>query len=107
MRTGKLSRMGSQFTSTDFTSVLLREKIAISMDGRGAWRDNVFVEACPMIPRITGCCAVAFGKIRRGLPARLRRGQRSPLIDWPVSELLQQPQATFESGREYARSIVF
>lgn len=27
-----------------FTSVLLREKIAISMDGRGAWRDNVVVE---------------------------------------------------------------
>lgn len=28
---------GSQFTSQAFTSVLLREKIAISMDGRGAW----------------------------------------------------------------------
>ncbi|WP_156448106.1 IS3 family transposase [Sphingobium sp. CCH11-B1] len=35
---------GSQFTSMAFTSVLLREKIAISMDGRGAWRDNVVVE---------------------------------------------------------------
>jgi putative transposase len=35
---------GSQFTSMAFTSVLLREKIKISMDGRGAWRDNVFVE---------------------------------------------------------------
>jgi putative transposase len=35
---------GSQFTSTAFTGVLLREKIAISMDGKGAWRDNVFVE---------------------------------------------------------------
>ena len=34
----------SQFTSTAFTGVLLREKIAISMDGRGAWRDNVVVE---------------------------------------------------------------
>jgi putative transposase len=32
---------GSQFTSMAFTSVLLREEIAISMDGRGAWRDNV------------------------------------------------------------------
>jgi putative transposase len=32
---------GSQFTSTAFTSVLHREKIAIS---RGAWRDNVVVE---------------------------------------------------------------
>lgn len=35
---------GSQFTSTDFTGLLLKHKIAISMDGRGAWRDNVFVE---------------------------------------------------------------
>jgi putative transposase len=35
---------GSQFTSIAFTGVLLRERIAISMDGKGAWRDNVFVE---------------------------------------------------------------
>ena len=35
---------GSQFTSLTFTSVLQREEIAISMDGRGAWRDNVVVE---------------------------------------------------------------
>lgn len=35
---------GSQFTSQAFTSVLKRENIAISMDGRGAWRDNVVVE---------------------------------------------------------------
>jgi putative transposase len=35
---------GSQFTSAAFTSLLLENKIAISMDGRGSWRDNVFVE---------------------------------------------------------------
>lgn len=35
---------GSQFTGTAFTSLLLANKIASSMDGRGAWRDNVFVE---------------------------------------------------------------
>ena len=35
---------GSQFTSADFTGVLLKASIAISMDGKGAWRDNVFVE---------------------------------------------------------------
>ena len=32
---------GGQFTSMVFTSVLHREKIATSIDGRGAWRDNV------------------------------------------------------------------
>jgi putative transposase len=35
---------GSQFTSAAFTGVLQAAGIAISMDGRGAWRDNVFVE---------------------------------------------------------------
>lgn len=35
---------GSQFTSLAFTSVPLDAKVAISMDGKGAWRDNVFVE---------------------------------------------------------------
>jgi putative transposase len=35
---------GSQFTSMAFTDVLKKAEIAISMDGRGAWRDNVFVE---------------------------------------------------------------
>jgi putative transposase len=38
------SDQGSQFTSAAFTGLLLENKIAISMDGRGAWRDNVFVE---------------------------------------------------------------
>ena len=35
---------GSQFTDQDFTGMLTRHGIAISMDGKGAWRDNVFVE---------------------------------------------------------------
>ena len=35
---------GSQFTSAAFTGVLLNADIAISLDGKGSWRDNVFVE---------------------------------------------------------------
>jgi putative transposase len=35
---------GSQFTSAAFTGLLLENGVAISMDGRGAWCDNVFVE---------------------------------------------------------------
>ena len=35
---------GSQFTSAAFTGLLADNAIAISMDGRGSWRDNVFVE---------------------------------------------------------------
>ena len=35
---------GSQFTGAAFTGALAGRGIAISMDGKGAWRDNLFVE---------------------------------------------------------------
>jgi len=35
---------GSQFTSVTFTGLLQQHGIAISMDGKGCWRDNVFIE---------------------------------------------------------------
>lgn len=35
---------GSQFTAEEFTDVVLKARCKLSMDGRGAWRDNVFVE---------------------------------------------------------------
>ena len=47
-RHGKLeifnTDQGSQFTSAAFTGLLNDNAVQISMDGRGAWRDNVFVE---------------------------------------------------------------
>jgi hypothetical protein len=51
---------GSQFTGSSFTGLLASHGIAISMDGKGAWRDNVFVEAA------------AQRQIRGGLSASLR-----------------------------------
>jgi putative transposase len=35
---------GSQFTSSAFISLLQEGSIQVSMDGKGCWRDNVFVE---------------------------------------------------------------
>ena len=35
---------GSQFTAEEFTNAVLAKGCKLSMDGRGAWRDNVFVE---------------------------------------------------------------
>ena len=35
---------GSQFTSQEFTAVLRAADVRISMDGRGRWMDNVFIE---------------------------------------------------------------
>ena len=46
------SDQGSQFTSDAFTGVLIENKIAISMDGKGAWRDNVFPGSSPRTERI-------------------------------------------------------
>ena len=76
---------GSQFTSQEFTAVLLGAGVAISMDGKGAWRDNVFVEL-----------ALALDQIRGDLSASLRLGRRSPGLDRPLPDPLQQPQTAFE-----------
>jgi len=38
------SDQGSQFTSATFTGLLTKHRLQIRMDGKGAWRDNVFVE---------------------------------------------------------------
>jgi putative transposase len=35
---------GSQFTTEEFANAVLSKGVKLSMDGRGAWRDNVFVE---------------------------------------------------------------
>ena len=35
---------GSQFKSDAFTELLIGNGIDISMDGKGSWRDNVFIE---------------------------------------------------------------
>ncbi len=35
---------GSQFTSEDFVSTVLDSGAKLSMDGKGAWRDNIFIE---------------------------------------------------------------
>jgi putative transposase len=35
---------GSQFTSNDFTKVLLESEVLVSMDGKGRALDNIFIE---------------------------------------------------------------
>ena len=70
---------GSQFTSMDFTAVLKDAEVAISMDGRGAWRDNVLRRA-----------PLAIREVRGGLPARLRDRQRGAILDRALLRLLQR-----------------
>ena len=40
----QFTSQGSQFSSSAFTGLLLDHGIRISMDGKGCWRDNVFIE---------------------------------------------------------------
>jgi putative transposase len=75
---------GSQFTSLDFTSVLTAAGVAISMDGRSAWRQGV---------RRT---ALAHDQIRGSLSARLRQRVRGASVDFQVSDVLQSGTPALE-----------
>ena len=48
------------------------------MDGKGAWRDNVFVERLWRSVKYEEVYLRAYGL-----------GQRRPIIAWPVSDILQ------------------
>ena len=71
---------GSQFTGAAFTGLLASNGIAISMDGKGAWRDNVFVERLWRSVKYEEVYLRAYDKRRRG-----------PRLDRPISRLLQWP----------------
>jgi putative transposase len=55
---------GSQFTSEDFTGILLKNNIRISMDGRGRWVDNVFIERLWRTVKYEEVYLKAYGSIR-------------------------------------------
>ena len=75
---------GSQFTSASFTSILIRNGIAISMDGKGAWRQR-FCRA-----------GLALGEVRGGVSPSLRHGFRSSHLDRSLLRLLQRQASSFE-----------
>ena len=75
---------GSQFTSTDFIKVLADRKIKISMDGKGARRDNVFIERLWR--------NIKYEEVYlRGIRQRVRGPRRY----WPVSDLSQYSSPAF------------
>ena len=76
---------GAQITGAAFTGLLASHDIAISMDGKGAWRDSVFVERLWK--------SVKYGG---SLPARLPERRRGTKFDRPVSQLSQRTTTTFE-----------
>ena len=56
---------GSQFTSREFTQILQEHSVRISMDGRGRYQDNIFVERLWR--------TVKYSEARGGLPESLRQ----------------------------------
>lgn len=63
---------GSQFTSDAFTDILINNGISISMDGKGRWVDNVFVERLWRSVKYEDIHLKAYGSIaeaRHGLTA--------------------------------------
>jgi putative transposase len=73
---------GSQFTSRPFTGVLAATGIRISMDGRGRWMDNEFIE------RLWRSL-----QVRRHLPQGLRRRSRGPRRHRFVGCVFTMPRA--------------
>ena len=82
---------GSQFTSAEFTGVLLENGIAISMDGKGSWRDNVFVERLWRSVKYEEvvCC----GNLLRSGAGQLYRRWRRALRSRPAGAGFKPPQA--------------
>ena len=81
---------GSQFTCEAFTDVLLKNDIKISMDGKGAWRDNVFPD------QVRDLASLAVREIRGGLPTRLQQRVGRQDLARAVSRSLQPPPPAFE-----------
>ncbi len=84
-----------QFTSLAFVQVPKDAESAISMDGKGAWRDKVFMERLWR--------RVKYEEIDLHVYANVPGGAR---LDWALPGLLQQHEATFVAWRADARSGV-
>jgi len=83
---------GSQFTSEGFIGVLLAHRIEISMDGKGAWRDNVFVERLwRLIKYEEIVCCGSLASLRG--QTKLYRRWRTALRCRPAGADTKPPQA--------------
>ena len=82
---------GSQFTSAEFTDILHKCGIRIRMDGKGAWRDNVFVERLWRSVKYEEVYLKAYDSVRAA---------RGPVL---LPRVLQRAPTPFGPGSEDAR----
>ena len=78
---------GSQFTSFEFTGLLKESGIKISMDGKGRWMDNVFIER---LWRSLKYECVYLHAFDNGLQARKEIGK------WIAHYNAERPHSTFD-----------
>ena len=71
---------GSQFTAEDFTDAVLNRGCKLSMDGKGAWRDNVFVERLWRSAKYERIYLRAYDSVGAA------RADIAPYMDWFNSE---------------------
>ena len=69
---------GAQFTSDDFTQVLKSHGIRISMDGKGPWRDDVFVERLCQSEKYEEVYLHTYDSA-----SSARAGLLLPVLQWP------------------------
>ena len=67
---------GSQFTAEEFTEAVFKRGARLSMDGRGAWRDNVFVERLWRTVKYERVYLRAYDTVNQA------RGDIAEYIDW-------------------------
>ena len=67
---------GSQFTAEEFTQAVFKRGARLSMDGRGAWRDNVFVERLWRTVKYERVYLRAYDTVNQA------RGDIAEYIDW-------------------------
>ncbi|AAP85866.1 Transposase (plasmid) [Cupriavidus necator H16] len=84
----------SQFTAAQFTDAVLGRGIQLSRDGKGRWRDNVFVERL-------------WRSIRGGLSESLRLGQQCARIYRELRDLVQRTTTLFQSGDQIPDKAYF
>jgi len=87
---------GSQFTAGAFTDAVLGRQVRLSMDGKGAWRDNVFVE------RVWRSI-----KYEEVYAESVRVGQPCPAFHRRIHRAVQPKTAPFEPGGSDAGEAYF
>ena len=95
------SDQGSQFTSPQFTKVLRDAEIRVSMDGKGRWMDNVFIERLWRSLKYECVCLHAFET-----GSEPRRG----LTQWIGDYNARRPHSSLDGrrpGEAYAAGIAF